>query len=108
MTNTNVEESELCENSPFVILFKENVRVKIIDVLLRHSFSKLDKENISELTGVSVEELQEHLEILEELDFIIVEEDMYYINNEDPVISSLTRTQLYLNDEKRKTLQDSI
>lgn len=68
------DEKEIVERSPFKKLLEEPSRVKVLDVLFRHSFAVLSLEEISESSGVDKEKVRDHLEYLEDREMLVKEE----------------------------------
>lgn len=90
---------EVAENSAFVRLLETKARVKMLDVLLRHSYVSLSQSEIAERAGVNQSTVSRNVGVFDDLGVIEVSDGhptTYRVDRESSLVQSLQTAQTTL------------
>lgn len=102
---------QVTEGSPFVRLLETKARVKMLDVLLRHSYASLSEEEIAERAGLNQSSVNRNIEVFEDLGVVQSESNWpvrYQVDTSSSVVEGLEQAQLNLLEHSERLTADDV
>lgn len=105
------ESDELAEHSAFVRLLETKTRVKVLDVLMRHSYVPLTESEIADRAGVDQSAVNRNIDVFVDLGVVAVNDGWpteYRVDRESEVVQGLEAAQTNLLEHTERLHEDDV
>jgi len=108
---SELDLSDVSDDSPLVRLLETRSRVKVLDALVRHSYAALTEGEIAEFSGVDQSTVNRNLPVIIDLGLVRRVEEWparYQLVQDHPVVEGLEKMQLYLMGDSDRLKQSDV
>lgn len=102
---------EITEQSAFVRLLETKARVKMLDVLMRHSYAALSQSQIADRANLDQTTVSRNIDVFEDLGVVEVEDGWpteYQIDRDSAVVRGLEQAQTALLEHSERLVEDDV